>query len=50
MKRDGGEFDARTGATVTSRAVTRLANEISCTYMIHRAEILARIGGKGEKK
>ena len=50
VKRDGGEFDARTGATVTSRAVTLLANEISCTYTIRRAEIIGRICGKGEEK
>ncbi len=51
VKSDGGNFDARTGATITSKAVVQLANEISCTFNMNRAEILGKLGGNrgGEK-
>lgn len=43
VKKDGGEFEFRTGATVTSRALTALMGKIVKTYAANRAAIA---GGK----
>ena len=43
VKKDGGEFEFRTGATVTSRALTALMGKIVNTYAANRA---AFAGGK----
>jgi len=40
LKQDGGTIDGRTGATVTSRAVTRLMGEMAAAFSAHRDEIL----------
>ncbi len=44
LTRDGGEFTFRTGATVTSRAVTELAGDISRALADNRKQILAAFG------
>ena len=41
VKKDGGEFKYRTGATVTSRAVTEMTGKTAKTFAAHRAAILA---------
>ena len=40
VKKDGGDFDYRTGATVTSRAVTEVTGKAAKTFAAHSAEIL----------
>ena len=40
LKKDGGDFDGRTGATVTSRAVTEITGKTVETFDKHRDEIL----------
>ena len=42
VKKDGGDFDFRTGATVTSRAVTEMTGKAATTFAARRAEILAK--------
>ena len=42
VKKDGGDFKFRTGATVTSRAVTEMTGKTAKTFAAHRAEILAK--------
>ena len=44
VKRDGGDFDFVTGATITSRAVLRAVSEAGKTLAAHKAEFLK--GGK----
>ena len=44
VKKDGGDFDFRTGATVTSRAVVEMTGKTAKTFAGHRAEILAKFG------
>jgi len=44
VKKDGGDFDFRTGATVTSRAVTQLAGTISGAFAKNRKAIFAAFG------
>ena len=44
VTKDGGEFEFRTGATVTSRAVTGLAGEISKALAKNRRKIFAAFG------
>ena len=44
VTRDGGEFKFRTGATVTSRAVTGLTGKAAKTFAGHRREILKQFG------
>ena len=39
LKKDGGDFDGKTGATVTSRAVTGMTGKAAETFAKHRAEI-----------
>ena len=46
VKKDGGTMEYVTGATVTSRAVTRLVSEIDRTYLANQAGIAAKLGGK----
>jgi len=41
LRRDGGQFDQLTGATVTSRAVTAALLEAARVFEAHRAEIEA---------
>ena len=40
VARDGGNFEYRTGATVTSRAVTGMTGKAATAFAAHRAEIL----------
>ena len=40
VKKDGGDFEFRTGATVTSRAVTEMTGKAAKTFAKHRAEIM----------
>ena len=49
VNKDGGEFKFRTGATVTSRAVTEMTGKTAKTFAAHRAEILAKFGGEVRK-
>ena len=43
--KDGGDFEYRTGATITSSAVVRLAYEINRAFMLNKKEIISRLGG-----
>ncbi len=40
VKKDGGAFEFKTGATVTSRAVTKGVSEIGAAFALNRARIL----------
>ena len=40
VKRDGGEFDFVTGATITSRAVTAAVEQAGKTLLLHKSEFL----------
>ena len=42
VKKDGGSFDYRTGATVTSRAVTEMTGKAAAAFAAHRAELKKR--------
>lgn len=42
VKKDGGDFEFRTGATVTSRAVVEMTGKAAKTFADHRAEILEK--------
>lgn len=42
VRRDGGEFDQMTGATITSRAVVGAVRDAALYYAAHREEIFAR--------
>ncbi|MCI5780016.1 MAG: FMN-binding protein [Lentisphaeria bacterium] len=42
VRKDGGEFFYRTGATVSSRAVTKLVNDIAAAFAGARREIAER--------
>jgi electron transport complex protein RnfG len=44
-RKDGGSCEYRTGATITSAAVIKLAYEIDRAYMLNKKEILSRMGG-----
>jgi len=50
LKKDGGDFDGKTGATVTSRAVAEMTGKTAETFAGHRAEILAKFGATEVKK
>lgn len=41
VRKDGGEFDQYTGATITSRAVTHAVRDALAFFARHRAELLA---------
>lgn len=41
VRKDGGDFDQYTGATVTSRAVTHAVRDALACFTRHRAELLA---------
>ena len=41
VRKDGGDIDQITGATVSSRAVTDAANRVAQAFAAHRAELLA---------
>lgn len=41
VRKDGGDFDQYTGATVTSRAVTHAVRDALAYFTRHRAELLA---------
>lgn len=45
VKKDGGEFAYRTGATVTSSAITSLAYEIDRAYILNKKDIISSFGG-----
>ena len=45
VKKDGGDFEYRTGATVTSRAVTELTGRAARVFSAHRAAIAAKFAG-----
>ena len=42
VKKDGGDFEFRTGATVTSRAVVEMTGKAATAFADHRAEILEK--------
>jgi electron transport complex protein RnfG len=42
LRRDGGEFDALSGATITSRAVIKAVRDAQAYFEQHRDEIFAR--------
>lgn len=48
VKKDGGEFLYKTGATITSRAVTDVVYRIAHTYMANKKEIDEELA-KGDK-
>ncbi len=45
VRKDGGDFEYRTGATVTSRAVTGLTGRAAEVFSRHRAAIAAQFAG-----
>jgi len=45
VRKDGGDFEYRTGATVTSRAVTELTGRAAKVFAAHRARIMAELNG-----
>lgn len=49
VKKDGGDIEYVTGATVTSRAITALADEITHCFLAHRGEIIAKLTPAGGK-
>ena len=46
VKKDGGDFEFRTGATVTSRAVTELTGRAVKVFARHRAKLVSEFGEK----
>ena len=44
VRKDGGDFEFRTGATVTSRAVVEMTGKAAKTFAEHRSEILKKFG------
>lgn len=50
VSKDGGDFAFRTGATVTSRAVTALTGDIAEAFAGHRGEIFAAFGAGANRK
>jgi electron transport complex protein RnfG len=40
VKKDGGEFDSRAGATITPRAIVKAVREALKYFQLHRAELL----------
>ncbi|MDR0932967.1 MAG: RnfABCDGE type electron transport complex subunit G [Victivallales bacterium] len=50
VKKDGGDIDYVTGATVTSRAITELATQIAGCFVGNRTEIIAKLSPAGDKK
>ena len=46
VKKNGGDFAYRTGATVTSAAITKLAYETGRAYTLNKKEILSCLGGE----
>ena len=49
VKKDGGDIEYVTGATVSSRAVTALTDEITQCFLAHRGEIIAKLTPAGGK-
>lgn len=49
VKKDGGDIEYVTGATVTSRAITALTDEITQCFLAHRGEIIAKLTPAGGK-
>jgi electron transport complex protein RnfG len=47
VRKDGGDFDQYTGATVTSRAVTHAVRDALVFFARHRAELLAAPASPG---
>lgn len=45
VKKDGGTIIYKTGATITSRAVTDVVYRITHTYMVHKQEIDKQLAG-----
>ncbi len=43
VRKDGGDIDYVTGATVTSRAITRLVSHAASAFAANRAEIIAEL-------
>ena len=43
--KDGGDCKYRTGATITSAAIIKLAYEIDRTYVLNKKAILSKLGG-----
>ncbi len=49
VKKDGGDIEYVTGATVTSRAITALTDEITQCFLANRGEIIAKLTPAGGK-
>lgn len=45
VKKNGGDFAYRTGATITSSVITQLAYEIDRAYTLNKKEIISSFGG-----
>ena len=50
VRKDGGDIDYVTGATVTSRTITDLAGSIAQCFLANRAEIIAKLSPAGGNK
>jgi len=50
VKKDGGNIDYVTGATVTSRTITALTDEIAQCYLANREEIIRKLAPSGGNK
>ncbi len=50
VKKDGGTINFISGATVTSRAVTRLVSEMDRAFLLNRAEIIKKLTPAGGNK
>jgi len=48
VKKDGGQFDQFTGATITPRAVVQRVKQTLEFYAAHKADVLAYIENKGQ--
>ena len=47
VRKDGGRIDYVSGATVTSRAITELADSVAQCFLANRAEIIAKLSPAG---
>lgn len=47
VKKDGGSIDYVTGATVTSRTITDLADSVAQCFLANRSEIIAKLSPAG---
>lgn len=47
VRKDGGNIDYVTGATITSRTITELADSVAQCFLANRAEIIAKLSPAG---